>query len=64
VWATDITYIRLRQGFIYLMAILDWYSRYVVSCDDVSVSLDGMFCVAALDWALQRARPEIFNSDQ
>lgn len=63
VWATDITYIRLRQGFIYLMAILDWYSRYVVSWD-VSVSLDGTFCVAALDWALQRARPEIFNSDQ
>jgi len=63
VWATDITYIRLRQGFLYLVAILDWYSRYVVSWE-VSVSLEGSFCVAALDWALQRARPEIFNSDQ
>lgn len=63
VWATDITYIRMRHGFIYLVAILDWYSRYVVSWD-VSVTLDVSFCVAALDWALQLAQPDIFNSDQ
>ena len=63
VWATDITYIRMRQGFVYLVAILDWFSRYVVSWE-VSVSLDVSFCLGALDWALRSARPEIFNSDQ
>jgi len=63
VWATDITYIRLRQGFIYLVAVMDWYSRYVLSWE-VSVNLEGSFCVAALDWALRTAQPEIFNSDQ
>jgi putative transposase len=63
VWASDITYIRLRQGFIYLVAIMDWFSRYVLSWE-VSVSLDTSFCLAALDWALQRGRPEIFNTDQ
>ena len=63
VWATDITYIRLRQGFIYLVAIMDWYSRYVLAWE-VSVSMDSAFCVSALDWALRHAQPEIFNSDQ
>ncbi len=63
VWSTDITYIRLSGGFAYLMAILDWYSRYVVAWE-VSVSLELSFCVTALDWALQTGRPEIFNSDQ
>jgi len=63
VWGSDITYIRLRQGFIYLVAILDWFSRYVVAWE-VSVSLEGAFCLAALEWALKTACPEIFNSDQ
>lgn len=63
VWASDITYIRLRQGFVYLVAIMDWFSRYVLAWE-VSVSLESAFCVAALDWALTRTRPEIFNTDQ
>ena len=63
VWSTDITYIRLVGGFIYLMAILDWYSRYVLEWE-VSVTLDGSFCVAALDRALGRGQPSIFNTDQ
>jgi putative transposase len=63
VWATDITYIRLLGGFIYLMAIMDWYSRYVLAWE-VSVTLDSSFCVAALERALAIAQPEIFNSDQ
>ena len=63
VWATDITYIRLRQGFIYLVAIMDWFSRYVLAWE-VSTTMDSGFCVSALDWALTQARPEIFNSDQ
>jgi putative transposase len=63
VWATDITYIRLRQGFIYLVAIMDWFSRYVLSWE-VSVNLEASFCVTALDWALKKAQPTIFNSDQ
>lgn len=63
VWSTDITYIRLRRGFAYLVAIMDWFSRYVLSWE-LSVTLDVSFCVAALEWALKRAQPEIFNSDQ
>jgi putative transposase len=63
VWSTDITYIRLRQGFVYLVAIMDWFSRYVLSWE-VSNSLDSFFCLWALDKALQRWVPEIFNSDQ
>lgn len=63
VWSTDITYIRLRGGFIYLVAVIDWYSRYVLSWE-VSVTLDTSFCVSALDWALKDRTPEIFNSDQ
>jgi putative transposase len=63
VWSTDITYIRLWQGFLYLVAVMDWYSRYVLAWE-VSVSLESSFCVAALDRAMQEAEPEIFNSDQ
>lgn len=63
VWSTDITYIRMRRGFVYLVAILDWFSRYVVDWE-VSVTLDTSFCLSTLDRALETARPEIFNSDQ
>jgi putative transposase len=63
VWSTDITYIRLLHGFIYLVAILDWYSRYVLAWE-VSVSLEADFCVSALERALRSGQPEIFNSDQ
>lgn len=63
VWATDITYIRLARGFIYLMAVMDWFSRYVLSWE-VSITLDASFCVAALETALRRGTPGIFNSDQ
>ncbi len=63
VWSTDITYIRLARGFIYLVAVIDWYSRYVLSWE-VSVTLETAFCRSALEWALVKARPEIFNTDQ
>ena len=63
VWSTDITYIRLARGFIYLVAILDWFSRYVLAWE-VSVTLDTSFCLDALDRALRKTQPEIFNSDQ
>jgi putative transposase len=63
VWSSDITYIRLPPGFVYLVAIIDWFSRYVLSWE-VSITLESNFCLAALDWALQVGRPEIFNSDQ
>jgi len=63
VWATDITYIRLWQGFVYLVAIMDWHSRYVLSWS-LSTTLDAYFCVEALRRALAIARPEIFNTDQ
>lgn len=64
VWCTDITYIRLVQGFVYLVAIMDWYSRYVLSWR-LSNSLDSLFCIEALEDALMiYGFPEIFNSDQ
>ena len=63
VWSTDITYVRLCAGFIYLVAIIDWYSRYVLSWE-VSVTQDASFCVSALERALEVSQPEIFNSDQ
>ena len=63
VWSTDITYIRLQGGFIYLTAVIDWWSRYVLAWE-VSNTLDGTFCLAALDRALRRGSPEIFNTDQ
>jgi len=63
VWAVDITYIRLLKGFCYLVAIMDWFSRYVLSWE-LSVSLEVDFCLDALDEALLLGKPEIFNSDQ
>lgn len=63
VWSTDITYIRMAQGFVYLVAILDWFSRFVLSWS-LSLTMEMDFCLEALDRALRRGRPEIFNSDQ
>ncbi len=64
VWSADITYIRLTGGFVYLVAILDWFSRRVLAWE-LSNTLDASFCLAALDEALRRyGRPDIFNSDQ
>jgi putative transposase len=64
VWSTDITYIRMDKGFLYLVAILDWYSRYVLSWK-LSNTLEMAFCLEALDEALEKyPHPEIFNSDQ
>lgn len=63
VWATDITYIRLRSGFIYLVAVMDWFSRYVLSWR-ISNSLDTGFCIEALEEALLKRKPDIFNTDQ
>ena len=64
VWATDITYIRMRRGFLYLTAIMDWHSRYVLSWR-LSNTLDVGFCMDALEEALRMHKaPEIFNSDQ
>lgn len=63
VWSTDITYIRLRHGFVYLAAVMDWFSRYVVSWA-FSITLDTEFCVDMLARALHTVQPEIFNSDQ
>ena len=63
VWATDITYIRMNSGFIYLVAIIDLYSRYIVSWK-VSISLDVEFCIEALEEALTKGCPSLFNTDQ
>lgn len=63
VWSTDITYIPMRKGFLYLTAVLDWYSRYVLSWT-VSNSLETSFCVEALEKALSKGCPEIFNTEQ
>ena len=63
VWASDITYIRLRGGFVYLTAVMDWHSRYVLSWE-LSNTLDAAFCVAALERAMAISQPEIFNTDQ
>jgi len=63
VWCTDITYLPMRHGFLYLVAVMDWFSRYVLAWR-LSNTLDGAFCLEALDEALSRGRPEIFNSDQ
>ena len=64
VWATDITYIRLDGGFLYLVAVLDWYSRAVLAWE-LSNTLEVNFCIATLEQALSRfGRPEVFNSDQ
>lgn len=63
VWSTDITYVPMPRGFMYLVAVIDWYSRYVLSWQ-LSNTLDGGFCLEALESALQWGRPEIFNTDQ
>ena len=63
VWSADITYVPLQFGFMYLVAILDWYSRYVMTWR-LSNSLDEMFCLEALEEALTLCQPEIFNTDQ
>ena len=63
VWGADITYIRLKTGFVYLVAIVDWFSRYILAFD-ISITLEADFCVETLQRALVRATPEIFNSDQ
>jgi putative transposase len=65
VWSSDITYVRLHRGFCYLVAVIDWFSRYVLSWE-VATSLEASFCVEALDKALAAGscRPKVFNSDQ
>ena len=63
VWAADITYIPMARGFLYLVAIIDWYSRYVLSWR-LSNTLDAGFCVEALEEALRKGRPDICNTDQ
>ena len=63
VWCSDITYIRMLHGFVYLVAIMDWYSRFVLAWE-ISTTLDTAFCLAALEQALELSKPEIFNTDQ
>jgi putative transposase len=63
VWSADITYIRMACGFVYLVAVMDWFSRFVLSWA-LSVTMEVTFCIEALENALGWGRPEIFNSDQ
>jgi len=63
VWAADISYVRMYHGWLYLMAIMDWFSRYVIAWE-LSVTLEADFCAEALKRALATGRPEIFNTDQ
>ena len=63
VWSADITYIPMLRGFMYLVAIMDWYSRYVIAWQ-LSNTLEGRFCLEALEQALAGGQPEIFNTDQ
>ena len=64
VWCADITYLPLPGGFVYLTAVMDWYSRYVLSWE-VSVTMESSFCVSSLESAFRRyGKPEIFNTDQ
>ena len=63
VWSADITYIPMLRGFMYLVATIDWYSRYVLAWQ-LSNTLDGLFCLDALDLALAQGKPDIFNTDQ
>jgi putative transposase len=63
VWSTDITYVPMPTGFMYLAAVIDWYSRYVIAWR-LSNTLDGSFCLEMLEDALRGGRPEIFNTDQ
>ena len=63
VWCADITYVPLRRGFLYLVAVLDWYSRYVLAWA-LSNTLEARFCLEAVDQALASGQPQIFNTDQ
>lgn len=63
VWSTDITYIPMRHGFMYLVAVIDWYSRYVLAWA-LSNTMESVFCVDALKIAMTKGTPEIFNTDQ
>jgi putative transposase len=63
VWSTDITYIRMAEGFVYVVAVMDWFSRFVLSWA-LSLTMEVDFCLDALKRALRWGRPEIFNSDQ
>lgn len=63
VWAADITYIRLHRGWLYLVAIMDWFSRYVLAWE-TSITLETEFCLAALEKACVASSPGIFNTDQ
>lgn len=63
IWSTDITYVPMNKGFMYLVAIIDWFSRYVVAWE-ISNTMDVHFCIEALHKAFQQGTPEIFNSDQ
>ena len=63
VWCSDITYVPLRCGYLYLVAVMDWFSRHVLSWR-LSNTLDAAFCIEALETALAQGRPEIFNTDQ
>lgn len=63
VWCSDITYVPLRHGYLYLVAVMDWYSRHVLAWR-LSNTMESTFCVEALEAALSQGRPEIFNTDQ
>jgi putative transposase len=63
VWSTDITYIPMQHGFMYLVAVMDWHSRYILSWQ-LSNTMDVNFCLTALEQALEKGGPEIFNTDQ
>lgn len=63
VWCSDITYVPMRRGFLYLVVVMDWFSRYVLTWE-LSNTLEVLFCVEALEQALGMSRPEIFNTDQ
>src|SRR5262249_61618458 len=63
VWSTDITYVGLPGGFMYLVAVIDWHSRFVLSWE-LSNTLDGSFCLDALEAALRWGKPEVFHTDQ
>ncbi len=63
VWCADITYVRMARGFLYLVAVMDWFSRYVLAWE-LSNTLESGFCVETLERALEMGKPEIFNTDQ
>jgi putative transposase len=63
VWCTDIKYLRMRHGFVYLIVLMDWHSSYVL-CWEISTAMDASFCIRTLEKALEISKPEIFSSDQ